>query len=1156
MTTNNDLFVRPPARNPIPNDGVSQVGRPAKDDAAQWDVLRYELENFVCEGEYAEGLERILGSYLRNTGQGTQAAVWVSGFYGSGKSHLLRVLEHLWTNTELPDGASARGLVSALPQDVRDHLTELDQTGARFGSAPWSAAGELEGDDVYEAFLAVVLEGAGLPRHIGPARVALWLIDEGIYDAVMAHVSAAGKDPAHELRQFHVSSTLADGVLAALPTYAESAAAVRAQFKAQFRDQRILDASSMLELLDRVLRYVGGGEVPPTLVVLDEVQAYINDHGGETLGIQNLVQAVTKEMGNRILLVGTGQQEMTADAALQKIRDRFTVRVLLKDTDVDAVVRRVVLSKDPSLQKGLEATLERASAEVYREVSDTRIAHAPKDDETLAADYPLLPTRRRFWEKVLREVDFGRAGQLRSQLRIVHDAAVAVSDKPVGTVIGADYLYDAKNEDLNQTSQLSKGLQRQIAEQRDLDPLRGRILALIHLISLLPTTKAQDSGIRATALHLADLLVEDLADDGARLRAAVPQLLVDMADEGIVQEDAGEYRLQTEAGRDWEDAYRNRRVGVTSSEVSAKRDELLRAALDEVLPRQVAHGAAKVSRKVRPDWSDEDPSVGDEIPAWIRSEWDGVTAKQFEELARTLGSESSVVLLHIPRAQATEFEHELKKGIAADRVLSERGTPQDDDGQHAHASMASRRQRAQERARVIIEEAVSQVMIRNGGGSTPPGATLRAQLEAAALRAADRRYPRFAEADDSRWDRVITKLKSGGGAGAALEAVGHTGEVTEHRVVKEVQALVSGTGTKASEVVATLSAAPFGWSEDALKAAFGLLIEGGHAHATMNGTPADLRQLLAVTGSRWSTTVLRSESVVLTQMQKIQARQMLTTLLGSPSDPVTNDNLIAKTGEAMTLLKGCADALSGEAPWPQVVLPDAVERVQALAGNGRVLAFLEVQDELTEVADHFAAMAGRREVRETAYRFGQELSSALASVSQAAAVRKRLEGFAQTRDLLTVQDGISPIVTDLTTVARDAVNAVRAEMEAARSTARESLEASEPWIALDDDQRAKLLARSRLSPDPAPDLTDAASVLSTLRARPLPGWADAVDAVASQRAKLFDEAVRLTTPQARTVALPGATVRTPEDIDAYLGRLRTQLTQALDGAPVVVVTGS
>ena len=63
------------------------------------------------------GLERILDSFLTNLSQSQQPAVWVSGFYGSGKSHLVRVLEYLWRDMELPGGESARSMVTPSGRD-------------------------------------------------------------------------------------------------------------------------------------------------------------------------------------------------------------------------------------------------------------------------------------------------------------------------------------------------------------------------------------------------------------------------------------------------------------------------------------------------------------------------------------------------------------------------------------------------------------------------------------------------------------------------------------------------------------------------------------------------------------------------------------------------------------------------------------------------------------------------------------------------------------------------------------------------------------------------------------------------------------------------------------------------------------------------------
>ena len=137
MLKNRELFVEDPLTKTIPNDGVTKVVTPRTPQ--EWDVLRYELQNFVCEGEYRLGLERILSTYLKNLNRAEQPAAWVSGFYGSGKSHLVRVLEYLWHDVVFPDGASARGLTQ-LPHEITDLLAELSTVGKR-GGGLWSAAG-------------------------------------------------------------------------------------------------------------------------------------------------------------------------------------------------------------------------------------------------------------------------------------------------------------------------------------------------------------------------------------------------------------------------------------------------------------------------------------------------------------------------------------------------------------------------------------------------------------------------------------------------------------------------------------------------------------------------------------------------------------------------------------------------------------------------------------------------------------------------------------------------------------------------------------------------------------------------------------------------------------------------------------------------------
>ena len=89
------IFKKPVDR---PMEGVIKA-----DDEAS---LRLEIEEYVLTGEVEKRLESFLGAY--NDYEGANG-VWVSGFFGSGKSHLLKMLALLLENREI-DGTSALDL--------------------------------------------------------------------------------------------------------------------------------------------------------------------------------------------------------------------------------------------------------------------------------------------------------------------------------------------------------------------------------------------------------------------------------------------------------------------------------------------------------------------------------------------------------------------------------------------------------------------------------------------------------------------------------------------------------------------------------------------------------------------------------------------------------------------------------------------------------------------------------------------------------------------------------------------------------------------------------------------------------------------------------------------------------------------------------------
>ena len=224
-----DLFAKDPLQWRLLNEGVSS------NNATDASTLRYELETFVCEGEYRAGMERILRGYLDCLGQ-EQKAAWVSGFYGSGKSHLVKVLRYLWTDYQFDDSERARNLCR-VSDEIQDFLKELSTRGKQ-GAGLHSAGGTLKAGvgSVRLRLLAIILESAGFSEKLSVARLMMDLRDDDKLAAVQKAIRKAGKEPDDEFDKLYTSRALQQAYLDTHPhfeTLKNVSEALRAQYPAK-----------------------------------------------------------------------------------------------------------------------------------------------------------------------------------------------------------------------------------------------------------------------------------------------------------------------------------------------------------------------------------------------------------------------------------------------------------------------------------------------------------------------------------------------------------------------------------------------------------------------------------------------------------------------------------------------------------------------------------------------------------------------------------------------------------------------------------------------------------------------------------------------------------------------------------------------------------
>jgi hypothetical protein len=1148
---NRDVFDLDPSANSLQNDGVSKVNNTA--------ALRYELSTFVCEGEYEKGLFRILDTYLSHLSQTTQPSAWVSGFYGSGKSHLVKILEALWSNDPLPDGQKPRD-IARLPGDIREQFLQLSNEAKRAGGL-WSASGMLSesgNQSVRMLILGIVYKAAGLSSNYGRARFRLWVRERGWENEIVHRITAQGREPQEEFDQYLVSPEIAEAVWELSGSKSTNAESAQESWHAQFnRDDISID--EMESALRQVLKLQSsdGKSVPLTLIVLDEVQQYIDDRGSYAQALQEAVERIQTAFDSKVLVVATGQAALNTTANLQKLQGRFTVNVMLSDKDVEHVVREVVLRKDPTQMPNVEATVRGVEGEIDRHLQSTKIGPRSEDKAILVADYPLLPTRNRFWANLLHQLDpTGTSGQLRTQLRVVHGATVHVADKPLGHVIPADFIYDQLHTGLLQSGALPRDVSNIINDQDDGTEdgkLRARLIQLIFLIERLPSGDINDAGIKATVENLADLLVEDLKLGSDDLRRRIPGLLKGLEDDGkLMRSSDGSYAIQTGESLKWTQQLQQQYQSLISN--AGPLGDLRTRAIENLIREQLktirkTHGRTNTARDLTFRFGNDAPEVSaadSSVIVWVRDGWNS-SDKTVKADARSAGDESSIIYVYVPQRNQQDVQTALANYEAAKLTLDMRGASQDTlEGQQAADSVRNRMQDNERRYTALLREVVSDAEVFQGGGAQVDGSSLREKIQTAFDSSLKRLFPSFSEGDHLGWDKVFARASDGNAD--ALKAVEHIGDDADHAVVREIRKQIpGGAGVSWSAIRKSFENAPYGWPRDAVDGSVAVLVNTGAVNAMRNGKEVRGKDLVK---QQANAIQLIGEDVFPTKMELLAARRPFVALDGTqPSD----ENVRAQVRELVVRLSELVKKAGGEPPLPISMAPPYLTELQNQTGNLLIksIAVHSVQIE----ADIKTWRARIEEI-------GKRLET-WTKLERMAKHAERLEGFApiqaklqairDNRQLLAKPDPVAPVASELGEMLRTSLRRKIERYDDQLAAGLGELKASNEWMRLNEIQQEGILAKPTLRNVPLPSLSSDRDLLNALDSRSLSEWDTNIEAVPTRLNAVRGEAIRLLQPTVQDVTLERRLFEKPRDVDVWIAETRQAILRHLnEGHPVQI----
>jgi len=1147
---NRDVFEKNIDTFSLENQGVAKVDEAL--DAQQQQTLRFELETFVCKGHYEEGLKRILETFVETLGRGSESpAAWVSGFFGSGKSHLVKMLRALWTNTPFADGRTPRD-IARLPASVADAFAELDTLARQKKSRLLAASGTLsqgDSDSIRKAVLAIVFKACGLPSNYSEARALLWLRHEGIEGEVRQTLVDQGRPLEGELIYLAASPPLVDAILAAKPTLARDSFELGDRLDALFSAKGDISQDDFLRSFKEATQQ--GGAAPVFLLVLDELQQYIADSADRAIRVQEVVESLCKSMQGRVLVVATGQAALADTPNLSRLMGRFSVPVLLSTSDVEEVLRETVLKKKPSAATAL-ADLFSANGclgEVSSHLRQSSYEHHREDEPVLSAAYPILPTRQRLWERVLGSTDTTGTGvQLRSQLRLAFEAVKKTSAAKVGNIVGGDFIYDEIRQRLRQANQISAEIADGIdAFERDGHHLKARALKAVYLLSRVVSSSAADTGLKTDAQTVADLLVDDLTCDNSTLRASVKTALEALVDPHrklmrVTATTGGieEYRLQTKESADWFAFLHNEEVGLRndpSSYESKVREELSAAASDLVRRITVAQGSSKQPRRLGLHTDPvTSPKEQDGLFTWLRSDLDGTQAKEVAQDAARAGLNSSIAFVHVGLPQKHELVKAIVKREAATRTLDHFGNPKSAEGQEARNALLMQQTTATKDVAELLAGAIQNAQVFQGGGQALDDGNLEEKLRKAAADGAARLFHKFAAADAAGWPQAYQEAARG--LVNALEKVGHKTPAETHPVALELLAHIGPGSFKGIKLSERFMAAPYGWSHESVMATLATLFACGQLKvSSASGQPLAMGKFLERDFKQYA---FERENTPLSIADKRAIARLA---------QCRPDDAELEAPRYLAALKDTCSRIAGPAPRPVATLPDLLDELDKLTGKDLVKRLSLEEKAVQQLALDLQAQADKLKDREPRWTDLTQLVAYLGD--EDAALKTERHAVLDGRLLLADPDPVPDLLHRASDVLRARLNTAYAAYANAFQGVTDALAQQADWHKLPTlDQTNILVATGLNAVQPPPAVGTLQDLLGALTQCTPQRWGERQDALGGKLQQALAACAKKLEPTVQPYAIPARMVRTEPELNAWLDEVRQAVLAKLNAGPV------
>ena len=552
------MQIREMFAKPIDRDlqGVIIVGQ---DETAN---VRQELEEYVVTRELQKHFADFFAAYKTGIiGNTSKTGVWISGFFGSGKSHFLKILSYLLENREIAgkkaidyfvdDSKIADPMVLADMQLAADTPTDV----VLFNIDSKSDGGSKQNKDaIVNVFLKVFNEMQG---YCGAmpflADLERRLNEEGRYEEFKQKFEENYGDAWMDSRQDFdfIQDDIVD-TLVDMDFMSEAAARNWCEKAAEPYKISIEDFAK------RVKAYIDRkGNNHHVAFLVDEVGQYIGDDSNLMLNLQTVREELGKECNGKVWVIVTSQQDIDSITKVKgndfsKIQGRFDTRISLSSANVDEVIKKRILDKKDTAAQMLRLLYGQKSTTIKNKIvfNDGVEKKLYTDEDDFALVYPFVPYQFNLLASVLTSIrTHGASGKHlsegeRSMLAMFKESAMDYKEHEEGTLIPFHAFYDALENFLDHSH---RGVIIKAYDNSFINPdHKTKDVFAINVLKTLFMIKYVNNVIEANIDNITSLMISDIEDDRIELKAKVEDALKVLQRQMLVQRNGEIYVFLTD----------------------------------------------------------------------------------------------------------------------------------------------------------------------------------------------------------------------------------------------------------------------------------------------------------------------------------------------------------------------------------------------------------------------------------------------------------------------------------------------------------------------------------------------------------------------------------------------------------------------------------